>query len=122
MLIELFILLFICHFLCDFTPLSTAWMLKAKQAGKPLLPILAHAGMHAGTMFIVLLFFTNLLIAFKLGCFQLLTHFIIDVWKGRMNSWFPILRDSTKKSYWIIFGFDQFLHQLVIVLMVSYLF
>ncbi len=38
--------LFICHFLADYTHLSTNWMLNAKRLGKPLHPILIHAMVH----------------------------------------------------------------------------
>jgi hypothetical protein len=117
-MILLISLLLICHYLADFTPLSTTWMLKAKQFGKPLHPIMAHAGVHAGLMCIVLLFYTSPVEAFKLALLQLVIHFTIDTWKGRMNEWFPVLQDNTKKGYWMIFGFDQLLHQFTILLMV----
>ena len=120
-MILLIFLLLICHYLCDFTPLSNSWMLKAKQFGKPFFPILIHAFMHASFMLIVLLFFIDPILALKLAAFQWTTHFLIDVWKGRMNNWFPILQDNTKKYYWIIFGFDQLLHQSVILLMVNFI-
>jgi hypothetical protein len=38
--------LFICHFLADYTHLSTAWMLNAKRLGTPLFPIFCHAFVH----------------------------------------------------------------------------
>ncbi len=117
-MILLICLLLICHYLADFTPLSTAWMLKAKQFGQPLLPIFAHAAVHAGLMGTVLLFFTLPSEAFKLTLLQLIVHFAVDTWKGRMNQWFPVLQDNTKKGYWMIFGFDQLLHQCTILLMV----
>jgi hypothetical protein len=120
-MITLILLLQLCHFLGDFTPLSNDWMLKAKQFGKPLHPILAHAGIHAVLMLPVLLFFTDAKQALVLSFFQLIVHFLVDTLKGRMNSWFPVLQDPTKKAYWMIFGFDQFLHQATIVLMVYYL-
>ncbi len=115
---KLFLLLFICHFLGDFSPLSTAWMLKAKQFGKPLHPILVHAAIHAGLMLIVLLFFTTPEKAITLATFQLAAHFIIDTWKGIMNVWFPLLLDNTRKAHWMVFGFDQLLHQITIVAMI----
>ncbi|MEO6902401.1 MAG: hypothetical protein ABI315_04515 [Bacteroidia bacterium] len=46
----LLISLFFCHFLADFTHLSTNWMLSAKRLGKPLFPILSHAAVHAALM------------------------------------------------------------------------
>ena len=73
----------------------------------------------------------TLLMGIFLGCmgiestillmgFQLITHFLIDVWKGRMNGWFPALQSPANKWHWIIFGFDQLLHALVIIGMSLY--
>ena len=117
----LLISLFICHFLADYTHLSTTWMLTAKQLGKPLFPILTHASIHATLMSIVL----AITIGFNqtwlyLVIFQLITHFLIDVWKGRMNGWFPKLKSPANKWHWIVFGFDQLLHAIVIIIMSSY--
>lgn len=114
-------LLLICHFLADFTQLSSIWMLNAKQFGKPLLPVLVHAAIHAALMLIVLLFFTDPFKAAQLAIVQLTAHFLIDVWKGRIGIRFPVFQDSTKRPYWILLGFDQLLHQLTIVGMVSLL-
>ncbi len=84
--VTLLILLFLCHFLADYTHLSTKWMLDAKRIGKPLWPILCHAGNH-------------------------------DVLKGKCNVWFPSAANPANKLHWILFGFDQFLHAVVIILM-----
>lgn len=113
--------LFICHWLADYTHLSTSWMLNAKRLGKPLFPIFIHASIHAMLMSLVLgcfIGFTNdwgYLVIFQWG-----THFLIDVWKGRMNGWFPSLQSPANKWHWVVFGFDQLLHALVIIGMASY--
>ena len=118
---QILIALFFCHFLADHPPLQMDWMLSAKRLGKPLFPIFAHAGMHTILMFITLIYFdVDLKLAFELSAFQLTTHFLIDLLKGRMNGWFPSLQSPANKWHWIIFGFDQFLHALVIIIM-SYL-
>ena len=110
--------LFFCHFLADFTWLSTTWMLTAKSLGKPLLPIFAHAAVHATLMGMTLLFVNcPFSLWLNLVCFQLLSHFLIDLWKGRMNGWFTIVTSPANKWHWILFGFDQFLHALVICIM-----
>lgn len=118
--------LFICHFLADYTHLSTAWMLNAKRLGTPLFPIFIHALIHATLMslfiWVYISYSTNywygfLVIEIKLFLFQLISHFLIDVWKGRMNGWFPALQSPANKWHWIIFGFDQLLHTLVIITM-----
>jgi hypothetical protein len=119
---ELLIALFFCHWLADYTHLSSAWMLNAKRLGKPVFPILVHASVHSFLMGIVLSFFmpANILLYWNLVFFQLCSHFLIDVWKGRMNGWFPKLQNPTNKFHWYIFGFDQFLHAFVIITMVHY--
>ena len=114
--------LFICHFLADYTHLSTAWMLNAKRLGKPLYPIFTHAFIHASLMLVLLALvfgFSGFKLAALFG-FQLVTHFLIDIWKGRMNGWFPILQSPANKWHWIVFGFDQLLHALVIIAMSLY--
>jgi hypothetical protein len=118
--------LFICHFLADYTPLSTAWMLGAKRFGKPLYPIFCHAAVHYILMGLFLRiclggWFKSWDIISQVLLLQLFSHFLIDVWKGRMNGWFPELQSPANKSHWIIFGFDQLLHAVVIILMAHYI-
>lgn len=122
--------LFFCHFLADFTHLSTNWMLRAKQFGSPIFPILCHAFIHATLMATTLEIYCHYTIygyetklfeftrVDKLFFLQLITHFLIDFWKGRMNFWFPVLTDPSNKLHWILYGFDQYLHAIVILVMV----
>lgn len=118
---QILIGLFICHFLADYTHLSTGWMLNAKRLGKPLFPIFIHAWTHSVLMLIVLIPFIGLKSnIWELFLLQLITHFLIDVWKGRMNDWFPALQSPANKWHWIVFGFDQLLHAIVIVVMSEY--
>lgn len=114
----LLILLFICHYLADYTHLSTKWMLDAKRIGSPWTPILTHAFIHAALMAIPIAFLVHgFFVQVILFCLQLNTHFVIDVLKGKCNVWFPAVSDPKNKSHWYIFGFDQLLHQLVILTM-----
>lgn len=116
--ISIVIGLLICHLLGDYTHLSTAWMLNAKRLGTPLHPILCHASVHGILMSIFLLFMgVDIILVGKLFIFQVVTHFLIDVWKGKMNVWFPSLQSPMNKEHWIIFGVDQTLHMLVILTM-----
>jgi branched-subunit amino acid ABC-type transport system permease component len=129
----LLIALSICHFLADYTHLSTAWMLDAKRLGTPLFPIFIHALIHASLMGIVLEIYSyNTIPNYNpfercfstvdvLFLFQLFTHFAIDVWKGKMNGWFPSLQSPANKWHWIVFGYDQLMHAIVIILMVQYI-
>lgn len=113
------ICLSIGHFLGDYTHLSTNWMLSAKRYGKPLSPILCHALVHTIFVQIVLIFFINdwsrILISML---FMLITHFSIDVVKGRINKYFPSVQQPSNKIHWYIFGADQLLHFIVIIIIV----
>ncbi|MBN2572599.1 MAG: DUF3307 domain-containing protein [Ignavibacteriales bacterium] len=114
-LILTLVLLNFCHFIGDFSHLNTNWMIKAKKIGKPLFPLLCHAGVHAILFFITILILFNFDMAFYAASIQLVSHFIIDFLKGKLGYWFSYIQNSENRSYWLIFGFDQFLHQLVIV-------
>lgn len=105
----------ICHWMGDFTHLSTAWMLNAKWLGKPIGPIFAHALVHATLMFLVVLILHGYVAAVITYFIQLITHFLIDLLKGRLNGWFPKLQDIKNKFHWWVFGGDQFAHQMVII-------
>lgn len=61
----------------------------------------------------------DLNLVLELSLIQLVTHFLIDLWKGRMNKWFPSLQSPTNKWHWVIFGFDQLLHSLIIIFMTT---
>ncbi|MFN8355477.1 MAG: DUF3307 domain-containing protein [Spirosomataceae bacterium] len=112
----LLLLLLTCHWIADYTHLQTPWMLKAKAVGMPLFPIFVHAGVHAILQGTVLLFFVSGEKWVYLFILQWASHFVIDVWKGRMNGWFPTLKNPSNQWHWVIFGFDQYLHQIVIVI------
>lgn len=119
-IVQVLIALNFCHFLGDYPPLSTKWMLSAKTLGKPLYPILVHAFVHSILMFMAVWMIQNIYMAIIAFCIQLPTHFLIDVLKGRINGWFPKLQNMENNFFWCILGFDQFLHGLVIIL-ISYL-
>ena len=110
------LILNVCHWAGDFTHLSTAWMLNAKRFGKPLLPILAHAGVHTLLFFIAIFALHGFDKAVLAAAIQLPTHFTIDLLKGRMNGWFPQLQNFENKLYWLVLGADQMLHQTVIII------
>ena len=97
-------------------------MLRAKQKGKPLFPILAHAGVHGLLMLIFLSFFQQIdsWMLLKLTSIQIATHFIIDVLKGRVKARYAYLQDAENGWFWTLYGFDQYLHALVIIGMSYY--
>ena len=106
--------LLVCHYLADFC-FTSPRMIKAKADGRNPWPILLHAGVHAGLVSICLLCWG---VEWKLLCvlatLELLSHFLIDSAKGHITAHYPLLADSQKKPYWMLYGFDQLLHLLVI--------
>ncbi len=116
--IWLLMALFVCHFLGDFTHCSDKRMLAAKRLGKPFTPILVHGMVHGTFMGIVLMLFkVDTILAIELYLFQTWSHALIDTLKGRMNGWFPTLQNPGLARHWYLFGFDQLLHALIIILM-----
>lgn len=108
----------ICHTIADYM-LVTPNMLAAKAKGSPILPIINHAAVHGSLMGLVLIGLSSNrnLIAF-LMCYQLTTHSLIDILKGKCNVWFPSVANPANKIHWVIFGIDQYLHFVVIATMV----
>ncbi len=108
------IILLFCHYLADFCFTWPA-MIRAKSDGHTLWPILQHALIHTVLVAICLAIWGirwKLLV--MLSILELLTHFLIDWGKGRLSARFPFLSDNKRKPYWMLFGFDQFLHISVI--------
>ena len=121
--IILFIVLNFCHFLADYTPLSTKEMLAAKRFGKPIAPIFIHALTHTALMGVAILIFTNYGTQHSISggivlLIQAISHTVIDILKGRFAKWIPITADNTQKWYWMVMGFDQLSHQTIIALMI----
>ena len=107
--------LLVCHYLGDYC-LTTKAMVKAKAECKNFFQIFLHAGVHAVLLSLVLWFFEVPL----RGCFvafliELVSHFLIDTFKSAFSVMVEALRDNTRKPYWLLYGFDQLLHILVIV-------
>lgn len=111
----LFIVLLVCHYLADFCLTSPA-MIRAKADGRNIWPILLHASVHALLIGLCLLLWGiswKILLLMMLA--ELVTHFLIDTGKGRLTARYPTLADQQRKPYWMLYGFDQFLHLLVFV-------
>lgn len=114
----LFTSLLLCHFLADYC-LTTPQMIGAKATGKHLRHIVLHAAVHAVLMSGVLLVFeVTFTIVACLFALELVSHFAIDYGKGLFSRKFPAFGDNTKKAFWVLYGFDQLLHLLVIEVMV----
>ena len=112
------ILFNLCHWAGDFTHLSNAWMLEAKRFGKPILPIAVHAAVHASLFFLVACGLHGFYWGIVALGIQLGSHLLIDIAKGRINYYFPSVRNIDNPYHWWLFGADQFLHQMIIFLIV----
>lgn len=105
----------VCHFLADYTHLSTSWMLKAKRFGTPIFPIVCHGAIHAILFSIVSFILFGIESIYWVLPIELVSHFTIDLMKGKANNHFQAMQNPTNQLHWIAFGLDQLLHQVVIV-------
>ncbi len=113
----LLIVLLVCHYLADFC-LTMPVMIRAKADGRNLWPIALHATIHAVLIGLCLLVFGvvwQLLLV--LMATELVSHFVIDVLKAQISTRFPYWSDNRHKPYWILYGFDQLLHQIIVVVL-----
>lgn len=111
--------LLLCHYLADFC-LTTKSMIRAKSNGKEYYPILLHAGVHAVLMTLVLeVFGVSLHGCVAAFLIELVSHFLIDTLKSKLSIKYEVLRDNTQKPYWMVYGFDQLLHILVVVAIIG---
>lgn len=110
------VFLLVCHYLADYC-LTTASMIRAKADGQRLWPIMFHASIHAGLVGLCLLLWgVSWKLLSLLVLLELVSHFLIDTAKGRLTARYPLLADVQGKPYWMLYGFDQLLHLLVMVL------
>lgn len=116
------ILTFLIHWLFDFTPLSTKTMNEAKNMGNPIFPIFLHACLHGTGIFILLIFTqSDMNKAWLSAFFILITHFLIDLLKGKICYFNQEYLDYDNARYWMLLGFDQFLHSFCLILMHFYI-
>lgn len=107
--------LLFCHYLADFTHLSRPYMLKAKAIGSPWGPIYDHALVHGTLMMIWVWWQVGFGMAAATWAIETMSHFGIDVLKGKLNVWYPSLRNPANPFHWYVFGADQLMHILVII-------
>ncbi len=77
-----------------------------------------HALMHGIGTCIVLVFFTNPLLALGLALIDMVVHYHIDWAKMNINrimNWMP----NTSEYFWWLLGADQFLHQATYLALVA---
>jgi hypothetical protein len=115
---KLLLVLFFCHFLADYTPLSDAKMLAAKRFGRPFTPILAHGFTHGALMGVAMIYLgVDQILAIMLALGQTWSHAGIDVLKGRLNARYATLQSPANVVHWVVFGLDQYAHTAIIILM-----
>lgn len=96
-------------------------MIRAKTDGRNPWPILLHAGIHAGLIGLCLLVWNvSWKLLMMLALVELVSHFLIDTIKGCLTARYSILANMQKKPYWMLYGLDQLLHLLVIVIIWYY--
>jgi len=115
-----FILILICfqisHFIFDFV-FRTNSMIEAKKFSKPIFPIIEHAILHAFSFYLIgSMFKFPFEINFTIYLIEFVSHFLIDYFKGFINRFNSITNDVSKSMFWTLFGFDQFLHQIIIII------
>ena len=113
-------IMLICHYLADFCFTSPS-MIRAKADGRNPWSILLHAGIHAGLIGLCLLVWgVSWKLLLMLVLIELVSHFLIDTIKGCLTARYSILTNMQKKPYWMLYGLDQLLHLLVIVIIWYY--
>lgn len=107
------------HFICDFPLQAFPWMYRNKgiygHAGG-----LAHAGIHAAGMWIVLAFFFPWWLAAVGGCIDAVAHYHIDWVKVNLTAvmgWRP----DNSDWFWVLLGADQLLHYLTYLAIIAIL-
>jgi len=109
--------LMVGHFLGDSTPLSTPRMLEAKARGGPLLPIVAHAAVHAvltGLAVMAVARPAPAVLALAL-VIEFVSHFSLDAFRARLGVRVPALANPGDGLFWTALGLDQLAHGLVLV-------
>lgn len=128
MVMYLYALLLIKHFICDFPLQTSPYMYTNKGTyGHP--GGLIHAAVHGiGTFAVFAIWFyynTNAIIIWKIclvmAMIDMFVHYHIDWAKMSINKrlgWGP----TTHSQFWILLGVDQLLHNLTYVAMILWLF
>ena len=113
------IVMLVMHYLGDFTHLLTKSMLASKENYKEhgVLGILYHAFTH-GFLIGAAAYAMSANLSIGIMVFGLITisHFFIDFGKAYLSLKYPITKDMSKRQYWYVFGLDQLLHMIFIVM------
>lgn len=126
-IVSLFFLLQFKHLLADWL-FQPAYIHRNKGTfGHP--GGLLHAGLHALMTAQILLAFTTSMLVLYIAAAEFVAHYLIDWAKMNLNKWWglvpipaPPYEWPRSEGFWMLLGFDQFLHQVCYVLIVRYVF
>lgn len=107
--------LFTKHFIVDFPLQAFPYQYRNKGTYGHAGGIL-HAWLHLIGTFLVLIWFTDTVIAVGLALVDSVIHYHIDWAKMKLNAYFK-WSPTTHESFWILLGFDQYLHALTYFLL-----
>ena len=82
---------------------------------------IVHSAQHAISTFVILLFFTNPTLASFLSLVEFVLHYHTDWAKMNINAhqgW----KCNTHNEFWILTGFDQYLHALTYIGIIGYVY
>lgn len=115
-LILVLVLFQLKHFIVDF-PLQTEYQYKNKGTyGHP--GGIIHAYNHSIlTALIIACVTQNLYLTITASLFDFITHYHIDYFKVRITKYFGWTPVNSEYWFWLL-GFDQFLHQVVYIVIV----
>jgi hypothetical protein len=103
------------HFICDFA-LQTIDLVRKKSVYLHPLGLL-HAGEHAVGSIPALVVLTHApLPIWVLAASEFVVHYHVDWLKAKLDIRLGLSNENT--LYWIVFGFDQFIHQLTYLAMI----
>lgn len=115
-LLLILLLLFLKHFIVDFPLQAFPYQYKNKGTyGHP--GGLLHSGLHAWATYLVVLMFFDWPIAIMLGLLDGGIHYHIDWAKMNLNKKLGY-GPNTHEQFWVLLGFDQFLHSLTYLLII----
>lgn len=115
-LLLILLLLLLKHFIVDFPLQAFPYQYKNKgTCGHP--GGLLHSGLHAWATYLVIFLFFDWPIAIMLGLLDGVIHYHIDWAKMNLNKKLGFA-PNTHEQFWVLLGFDQFLHSLTYLLII----
>lgn len=76
---------------------------------------IVHAGQHTLATLLILFFFVTPVTALIIACLEFIIHYHMDwfkMWYNKCKGWTA----TTHNEFWILMGFDQFIHSMTYIL------